>query len=65
MADCDPFRVMCDMWGIETAVEKAKKFGIDISQKEIDAQCQKDKKALDASISYIKSMKKRVVPIDE
>lgn len=38
MADRDAFRVMCEMWGVETAVEKAKEFGIDVSQEEIDAQ---------------------------
>ena len=38
MADRDAFRVMCDMWGVETAVEKAKEFGIKVSQTEIDAQ---------------------------
>lgn len=38
MADRDPFRVMCEMWGVEIAVEKANEFGIKISQAEIDAQ---------------------------
>lgn len=38
MADRDAFRVMCEMWGVETAIEKAKEFGIDVSQEEIDAQ---------------------------
>ena len=38
MADHDAFRVMCDMWGVETAVEKAKEIGIKVSQEEIDAQ---------------------------
>lgn len=51
--------------GVEIAMKKAKEFGIDISQEEIDAQCQKDKKSLDALINCVKSMKKRVVPIDE
>lgn len=38
MADRDAFRVMCEMWGVETAVKKAKEFGIHVSQEEIDAQ---------------------------
>lgn len=38
MADRDAFRVMCDMWGVETAMEKAKEFGIHVSQEDIDAQ---------------------------
>lgn len=33
-----PFRVMCKMWGIETAIKKAKEFGIPVSQEEIDRQ---------------------------
>ena len=59
MADRDPFRVMCDMWGIEVAVKKAKEFGIDVSQEEIDAQRQKDKKVLDALKNLFKEENKK------
>ena len=59
MADRDPFRVMCDMWGVETAVKKAKEFGIDIFQEEIDAQRQKDKKVLDALKELCKKEEER------
>ena len=38
MADRDVFRIMCEMWGVETAVEKANEFGIKVSLEEIDAQ---------------------------
>lgn len=38
MADRDAFRIMCDMCGVETAVEKANEFGIHVSREEIDAQ---------------------------
>lgn len=38
MADRDAFRIMCEMWGVQTAVEKAKEFGIHVSREEIDAQ---------------------------
>lgn len=38
MADRNAFRVMCDMWGVEIAMKKAKEFGIKVSQAEIDAQ---------------------------
>lgn len=38
MADRDVFRVMCEMWGVDTAMEKAKEFGIHVSQEDIDAQ---------------------------
>ena len=42
----DPFRVMCDMWGTERAIEKAKEFGIPISQEVLDEQ-ERKKKAFD------------------
>lgn len=59
MADRDAFRVMCDMWGVEIAVKKAKEFGIDVSQEEIDAQRQKDKKTLDALKNLLKDENKK------
>ena len=59
MADRDAFRVMCDMWGVETAVKKAKEFGIDVSQEEIDVQRQKYKKALDALKYLLKDENKK------
>lgn len=58
MADHDPFRVMCNMWGVETAVKKAKEFGIDVSQEEIDAQRQKDKKTLGEALDALKNLLK-------
>ncbi|MBR6705292.1 MAG: hypothetical protein IKI84_01250 [Clostridia bacterium] len=59
MADRDAFRVMCNMWGVDTAVEKAKEFGIHVSQGEIDTQRQKDKKALDALKNLLKDENKK------
>lgn len=56
MADRDPFRVMCDMWGVEIAIKKAKEFGIDVSQKEIDAQRQKDKKSLGEALDALNNL---------
>lgn len=58
MADRDPFRVMCDMWGVEIAMKKAKDFGIDVSQEEIDAQRQKDKKSLGEALDTLKNLLK-------
>lgn len=47
MTERDPFRVMCDMWGTERAIEKAKEFGIPISQEVLDEQ-ERKKRAFDA-----------------
>ena len=33
-----PFRVMCEMWGVETAIKKAKQLGIPVPQEEIEKQ---------------------------
>lgn len=58
MADRDPFRVMCDMWGVEIAMKKAKEFGIDVSQEEINAQRQKDKKHREEALEALNSWRK-------
>ena len=58
MADRDAFRIMCDMWGVDTAVEKAKEFGIKVSQAEIDAQRHKDKKSFGEALDALKNLLK-------
>jgi hypothetical protein len=39
-----PFRVMCEMWGIETAIKKAKQLGIPVPQEAIEEQRAKDER---------------------
>lgn len=39
-----PFRVMCEMWGIETAIKKAKHLGIPVPQEAIEEQRAKDER---------------------
>lgn len=38
------FRVMCEMWGIETAIKKAKQLGIPVPQEAIEEQRAKDER---------------------
>lgn len=42
MTDRSPFRVMCDMWGVDVALEKAKLFGLKVSEEEIQAEKKKE-----------------------
>lgn len=37
-----PFRVMCEMCGVETAIKKAKQLGIPVPQEVIEEQREKD-----------------------
>lgn len=39
-----PFRVMCEMWGVETAIKKAKQLGIPVPQEVIEEQREKDER---------------------
>ena len=39
-----PFRVMCEMWGVETAIKKAKQLGIPVPQEAIEEQRAKDER---------------------
>ena len=63
MTEHDPFRVMCDMWGVERAIKKAKEFGIPIRQEVIDEQ-ERKKKAFDDSWKALIDAKKQGVSGD-
>lgn len=39
-----PFRVMCEMWGVETEIKKAKQLGIPVPQEAIEEQRAKDER---------------------
>ena len=41
MTDHSPFRVMCDMWGVDVALKKAKQFGLEVTEEEIQAEKKK------------------------
>lgn len=43
-----PFRVMCEMWGIETAIKKAKRLGIPVPQEAIEEQREKEERMRNA-----------------
>lgn len=40
----DPFRVMCEIWGIETAIRKAKELGIPVPKEVIEEQRAQDER---------------------
>lgn len=39
-----PFCVMCEMWGVETAIKKAKQLGIPVPKEAIEEQRAKDER---------------------
>lgn len=47
MSDRSPFLVMCDMWGLDAALKKARQFGLNVTEKEVDEAKQKEKKIAD------------------
>lgn len=48
-----PFRIMCEMWGIETAIKKAKKLGILVPQEAIDEQREKEERMRNAWKAFL------------
>lgn len=48
-----PFRVMCEMWGVETAIKKAKQLGIQVPQEAIEEQRAKDERMKNAWKAFL------------
>ena len=48
-----PFCVMCEMWGIETAIKKAKQLGIPVPQEAIEEQQEKDERMKNAWKAFL------------
>jgi hypothetical protein len=51
-----PFRVMCEMWGVETAIKKAKQLGIQVPQEAIEEQRAKDERMKNAWKAFLDSV---------
>lgn len=51
-----PFCVMCEMWGIETAIKKAKQLGIPVPQEAIEEQRAKDERMKNAWKSFLNAV---------
>ena len=51
-----PFRVMCDIWGFETAIKKAKQLGIPVPQEAIEEQRAKDERMKNAWKAFLDSV---------
>lgn len=54
-----PFRVMCEMWGIETAIKKAKQLGIPVPQEAIEEQRAKDERMKNLWKSFLDSVNEK------
>lgn len=48
-----PFRVMCEIWGIEIAIKKAKQLGIQVPQEAIEEQRAKDERMKNAWKAFL------------
>lgn len=48
-----PFCVMCEMWGVETAIKKAKQLGIPVPQEAIEEQREKDERMKNAWKAFL------------
>ena len=46
MTDINPFVTMCNIFGVDIAIQKAKMLGIPVSQEEIDRQRRKEEEIL-------------------
>ena len=57
MADRSPFRVMCNMWGLDIALEKARSFGIAVTEEEIQAETKKNRDAARNLSSIIRGIR--------
>ena len=54
--DRSPFRVMCQMWGVEKAVEKCREMGIPVPEDAAREQEEQDRAALTALKNIAKIM---------
>ncbi|MBP5461923.1 MAG: hypothetical protein J6Y20_07350 [Lachnospiraceae bacterium] len=55
-----PFRVMCDMWGVDKAIQKAKAIGLEVSEEEIAEQRAEDARFIESISAAIKAVKETV-----
>ena len=56
MSDRSPFRVMCQMWGVEKAGEKCREMGITVPEDAAREQEEQDQAALTALKNIAKIM---------
>ena len=57
MTDRSPFRVMCDMWGVDVALKKAKQFGLEVTEEEIQAEKKKNTDTMNALSEMIHAIR--------
>lgn len=57
MTDRSPFRVMCDMWGVDVALKKAKQFGLEVTEEEIQAEKKKSTDVMNALSEMIHAIR--------
>ena len=57
MAKRSPFRVMCAMWGLDIALDKARQYGIEVTEEEINAETKKQRDAMNGLSAMIRSIK--------
>ena len=51
-----PFLSMCEIWGKEMALKKCREFKIEVTQEELEAWEQRDKRVKDAFKSFMDSL---------
>lgn len=59
MVDHSPFLAMCDMWGLETALEKARQFGLNVTEEEVKEAKRKEKKIADCLKDSVRAIRKK------
>lgn len=57
MTDRSPFRVMCGMWGVDVALKKAKQFGLEVTEEEIQAEKKKNTDTMNALSKMIHAIR--------
>ena len=57
MTDRSPFRVMCGMRGVDVALKKAKQFGLEVTEEEIQAEKNKSTDVMNALSEMIRVIK--------
>lgn len=57
MTDHSPFRVMCDMWGVDVALKKAKQFDLEVTEEEIQDEKRKSTDAMNALSEIIRTIR--------
>ena len=55
MNDRSPFRVMCNLCGVDTAIKKCREMGVSVTEEEIETEREKIGKLMETLSAFVRS----------